>query len=176
MMLSTYRIRQKSNKYYMHIIYYCIGISITNSWLIYHRHMTQQNISRKQQYTLIQFQSLTANSLGFAGKATNSTWHSRGRPSLNSSLDEPAKKWRPTAVPLPSDDIRLDRVDHLPQFQEKQGHCRMRKTGYSYIKCWKCEIIFLLSKSKKLFYQLSYYKIIGYLLSQWYVCLFYHEP
>ena len=151
MMLSTYRIRQKSNKYYMHIIYYCIGISITNSWLIYHRHMTQQNISRKQQYTLIQFQSLTANSLGFAGKATNSTWHSRGRPSLNSSLDEPAKKWRPTAVPLPSDDIRLDRVDHLPQFQEKQGHCRMRKTGYSYIKCWKCEIIFCCLKARNCF-------------------------
>ena len=29
-------------------------------------------------------------------------------------LDEPAKKQRPPAVPLPSDDIRLDRVDHLP--------------------------------------------------------------
>ena len=51
MMLSTCRIRQKSNKYYMHIIYYCIGISITNSWFIYHRHMAQQNISKKQQYT-----------------------------------------------------------------------------------------------------------------------------
>ena len=63
MMLSTYRIRQKSNNYYMHIIYYCIGIFITNSWLIYRRHMAQQNISKKQQYTLIQFQSLIANSL-----------------------------------------------------------------------------------------------------------------
>ena len=41
MMSSTYRIRQKSNKYHMHIIYYCIGISVTNSWLIHRRHMAQ---------------------------------------------------------------------------------------------------------------------------------------
>ena len=53
MMLSTYRIRQKSNEYYMYIIYYCIGISVINSWLIYRRHMAQQNISKKQQYILI---------------------------------------------------------------------------------------------------------------------------
>ena len=46
-MLSTYRIRQKSNKHYTHIIYYCIGISVTNSWLIYRRHMAQQSISKK---------------------------------------------------------------------------------------------------------------------------------
>ena len=76
-----------------------------------------------------------------AGKAACSTSGSGGRPSLNSSLDEPAKKQRPPAVPWPSDNIRLDRVDHLPQSQEKQGRCRMCKTGYSYIKCSKCEII-----------------------------------
>ena len=151
MILSTYRIRQKSNKYYMHIIYYCIGISITNSWLIYHRHMTQQNISQKQQYTLIQFQSLIANSLGLAGKATSSTSRSRGRPSFNSWIDKPAKKRRPPAVPLPSDDIRLDKVDHLPQFQENQGLWRMCKIGYSYIKCSKCEIILCCVKAKNCF-------------------------
>ena len=151
MMLSTYRIRQKSNKYYIHIIYYCIGISVTNSWLIYRRHMAQQNISKKQQYTLIQFQSLIANSLGLAGKPTTSTSRSRARPSLNSSLDEPARKRRPPAVPLPNDDIRLDRVDHLPQFQEKQGRCRMCKTGYSYIKCSKCEIILCCVKARNCF-------------------------
>ena len=116
MMLSTYRIRQKSNIYFLHIIYYCIGISVTIPWLIYRRHMTQQNISKRQQYTLIHFQSLIANSFGLAGKATSSTSRSRGRTSLNSSLDEPAKKRRPPAVPLPSDDIHLNRVDHLPQF------------------------------------------------------------
>ena len=78
--------------------------------------MTQQNISKRQQYTLIHFQSLIANSLGLAGKASSSTSRSRGRTSLYSSLDEPAKKRRPPAVPLPSDDIHLNRVDHLPQF------------------------------------------------------------
>ena len=79
MMFSIYRIRQKSNKYYMHIIHYCVGISVTNSWLMYRRYMAQQNIPKKQQYTLIQFQSLIANSLGLAGKATSSISRSRGR-------------------------------------------------------------------------------------------------
>ena len=146
MMLSTYRIRQKSNKSYMHVIYHCIDISVTNSW-----HIAQQNISKKQQYTLIQFQSLIANSLGLAGKPTTSTSRSRGRPSLNSSLDEPARKRRPPAVPLPNDDIRLDRVDHLPQFQEKQGRFRMCKTRYSYIKCSKWEIILCFAKTRNCF-------------------------
>ena len=89
MMLSTYRIRQKSNKSYMHVIYHCIGISVTDSWLIYRMRIAQQNISKKQQYTLIQFQSLIANSLALAGKLTSSTSPSRGKPSSNSSLDEP---------------------------------------------------------------------------------------
>ena len=82
MMLSTYRIRQKSNKYHMHIIYYCISISVANSWLIYHRRIAQQNISKMQQYTLIQFQSLIASSSALEGKPTTSTSLSRGRPSL----------------------------------------------------------------------------------------------
>ena len=107
MMLSTYRIRQKSDKHYVDVIYYCIGISVKNSWLKYRRHMAQQNISKKQQYTLIQFQSLIANSLVLAGKPTSSTSRSRGKPSLNSSLDEPAKKRRPPVVPLSSYDIRF---------------------------------------------------------------------
>ena len=81
-MLSTYRIRQKSNKYYTHIIYYCISISMANSWLIYHRHMAQQTISKMQQYTSIQFQSLIASSSALEGKPTSSTSLSRGRPSL----------------------------------------------------------------------------------------------
>ena len=67
MMLSTYRIGQKSSEYHMHIIYYCTGISATNSWLIHRRHMAQQNISKKQQYTLTQLQNLIANSLCLAG-------------------------------------------------------------------------------------------------------------
>ena len=58
MMLSTYRIRQKLSKCYIHIICYCIGTSITNSWLIHHIHIVQQNIAKNQQYTLFLFQSL----------------------------------------------------------------------------------------------------------------------
>ena len=41
-----YSIRQKSNKHYMNIIYYCFGISFTNPWLIYRRHILTQHFQK----------------------------------------------------------------------------------------------------------------------------------
>ena len=41
MLLETYNVRQRTAKYYMNIFYYCIGISVNNSWLLYGRHMNQ---------------------------------------------------------------------------------------------------------------------------------------
>ena len=119
-MLSTYRIKQKSSKYYIHIIYYCVGTSITNSWLIHHRHIAQQNITKNQQYTLFQFQSLIANSLGLTEKATSITKCSRSKPSLKSSFDETIKKRMLPRVSLLIDNTCLDSIDHLPHFPEKQ--------------------------------------------------------
>ena len=75
---------------------------------------------KKQQYALIQFHILIAKSLGLAGKTTSSTSRWRGSPSPNSLLDEPGKKRRSLVVFLPGDDIRLERVDHLPQFQKSK--------------------------------------------------------
>ena len=55
MLLEVHRVRQRTLKYYIHISFYCIGISITNSWLLYRRRMQQQNISKKDQFTLLAF-------------------------------------------------------------------------------------------------------------------------
>ena len=41
MLLETYRVRQRTIKYYFHIFYYCIGISVVNSWILYRRHIEQ---------------------------------------------------------------------------------------------------------------------------------------
>lgn len=39
MLLSFYRIHCRSTKYYMHVVFYCIGVAIVNGWLLYRWHM-----------------------------------------------------------------------------------------------------------------------------------------
>ena len=48
MLLSLYRIRLRTCKYYMHMVYYCMGISITNGWLLYQRYFEQKHGSKKR--------------------------------------------------------------------------------------------------------------------------------
>ena len=47
-LLALYRIRLRTCKYYMHMIYYCMGISITNGWLLYRRYCEQKHVSNKR--------------------------------------------------------------------------------------------------------------------------------
>lgn len=39
-----YRVRHRSTKYYMHIVFYCIGVAVVNGWLPYCRHMHQKRV------------------------------------------------------------------------------------------------------------------------------------
>ena len=78
MLLSLYRIGHTSVKYYMHIVFYCIGISIVNAWLFYRRHCGQMDIPKKKQLTLLKFQAKSGYSLANAGKIHKLK---RGRPS-----------------------------------------------------------------------------------------------
>ncbi|XP_065070858.1 uncharacterized protein LOC135695640, partial [Rhopilema esculentum] len=131
MLMALYRIRLRSNKYYMHIIYYCIGVSVINGWLLYRRHCMQLGIPSKDELTLIQFQSMVANALTLAGKSTQPR---RGRPSIT---PPPKKKTKCHAVATPINDVRFDNVGHIPDFEEKQQRCRYCPKGYSAVKCVK---------------------------------------
>lgn len=81
MLLSMYRIRHRSTKYYMHIVFYCIGVAVVNGWLLYRQHMTQKNVPAKNHMSLLSFQSEIALSLCKAGKTSGETARPRGRPS-----------------------------------------------------------------------------------------------
>ena len=94
MLLSLYRIRQRTNKFYFHIVYYLFGISVTNGWLLYHRHQNQKSISEKDQLSMLEFQTDISNGLQSAGKLAPASRRSRGRPSLNTTVEEPSKKFR----------------------------------------------------------------------------------
>ena len=61
MVLSLYRIHERTNKF--HIVYYLLGISVTNGWLLYHRHQNQKSIPQKNQLSMLEFQTVIANDL-----------------------------------------------------------------------------------------------------------------
>ena len=154
MLLSMYRIRHRSTKYYMYIVFYCIGVAVVNGWLLYRRHMTQKNVPAKNHMSLLSFQSEIAVSLCKAGKTSGETARPRGRPSSTSPVPAPAtssKKRKAASVPNPNKDVQFDQCGHFPEFQEKQQQCRYCKTGYSHVKCFKCEVHLCLVKSRNCF-------------------------
>ena len=85
MLLSLYRIRHRSTKYYMHIVFYCIGVAVVNGWLLYRRHMDQKNVPAKNQLCLLKFQADLAASLCKAGKICGEAVRQRGRTIFNSA-------------------------------------------------------------------------------------------
>ena len=154
MLLAMYRVRHRSTKYYMHIVFYCIGVAVVNGWLLYRRHMHQKKVPQKKHMPLISFQSAIAASLCQAGKTSAGAARSRGRPSSSSPtpVDMPgSKKRKSSSVPNPVEDVRLDQCGHFPVYEEKQQRCRLCKTGYSHLKCCKCEVHLCLVKPRNCF-------------------------
>ena len=45
MLMSLYRIELGSKKWYIHVVYYCIGVAVTTSWVLYKRHCSQNGIT-----------------------------------------------------------------------------------------------------------------------------------
>ena len=112
MLMALYRIKLGTKKWYFHLVYYCINVAIVNAWLLYKRHCQQDNVTRKNMMQLLEFQSRIAESLLREKKVI------RGRPKSDTTSLPPKRK-KSAAVHVPSDEIRLDNVAHLPRFTEK---------------------------------------------------------
>ena len=154
MLLALYRIKLGTRKWYMHIVYYCIGVSIVNAWLIYRRHCEQKKIAKKNVLPLLKFQIQIANSLLQAGKVGKQTPQGkRGRPSLSPVPDtDGTSKRQRSSVAIPQNDIRFDQVGHFPLFADKQQRCRLCKKGYSRVECSKCHVHLCLVKDRNCFH------------------------
>lgn len=70
MLLALYRITVGTKKWYMHIVYHCIGLCIVNSWLCYRCHCEQKGVPKKDVLSLLHFQTRIANGLVFSNKST----------------------------------------------------------------------------------------------------------
>ncbi len=146
MLLSLYRICQRSVKYYMHIFYYCLGVSVSKWWLLYRRHSEQKG--NKHQLSLLKFKTQISYSLLQTGKCSAAK---RGRPSSQENDFGHRKRGRQPVTPTPSVDICKDKVGHFPCFMEKQQRCHYCKTGYASIQCSKCKVHLCLVKKRDCF-------------------------
>lgn len=153
MLMSMYRIRHRSTKYYMHMAFYCIGGAVVNGWLLYCRHLTQKNVPLKNHMSLLMFQTEIAVGLCNARKSSASAARPRGRPSSTFPVPPatPSRKRKATSTPNPTRDVQFDQCGHFPVFQEKQQRCQHCKTGYSHLKCCKCEVHLCLVKCRNCF-------------------------
>ena len=73
----------------MDIVYYCMGVAITNGWLIYRRYCNQNKIPKKKQMDLCTFQSRIAKALLLGNKEKQT--QKRGHPSTITN-DKPFAK------------------------------------------------------------------------------------
>ena len=126
MLISLYRIKLGTRKWYHHIVYYCISVAVINGWILYKRHVTQNGVDKKRIMYLLDFQSRIAGSLLQEKKMV---------------LVVVSRTQHPESVgaPMPADEIRYDCVDHFPVFEDKQMRCKNCCNGSSFAKCNKCD-------------------------------------
>ena len=109
MLLSLYRICLGTRKWYMHIVYYCLGISVVNGWLLYRRHSGQRHIDKNNVISLLKFQSQVANALIRSGKAPAQTKY--GRPLSSSPVVERQQKHHSASAAVPCNDIKKTKLN-----------------------------------------------------------------
>ena len=95
-LMSLYCIKLRTKKWYMHLVYYCIGLLITNGWLLCKRHALQSQVKKTDPMSLLNFQSWIALIL----MQENKVVAKRGHPRSNNTPNVQKKsKSNPTFLP-----------------------------------------------------------------------------
>jgi hypothetical protein len=124
MLIELCRVPLKFRCWYLRPFGYVLDLCTVNSWLVYRRETNDIKTSLKA------FRGSITNALMTAGKRT------AGRPSAESS-PQPQKKQR---VVIAVQDARFDNLDHWPD-DGRKGRCRYCPTGFSTIRCLKCNLV-----------------------------------
>ena len=146
MMLSLYRVKLKSRKWYFQIFFYALKVAVTNAWLLYRRHEGQRGTPGRRQLKLLDFQSQIAYDLVNVG--TKTALVKRGRPtSIRFNTPEP-KKRKTSGLLVPSGEARYDQIGHFPMHAENHNRCRRYPTGQTAVMCSKCLIHLCFTKDR----------------------------
>lgn len=152
-LISLYRIFIRARKWTLRMIDHSIDLAITNSWLEYMRDAKALNLPKKNTLDLIHFRQHVAQALIFSNQSRQKK---RGRPSTEDSPVPSPCTSRPRlhTEQRPIDDVRRDRVDHLPGFDDskdgqrcKNGKCQMKTHFY----CEKCNVHLCITKKRNCF-------------------------
>ena len=86
MLIGTLPVAIRPRRWYLRIIFYLIDLFLSNSWLLYRRHLTQ--IQEKKYMSLLNFRAQSADSLIKVSKPADLTSRKRGKPSLEDAEEE----------------------------------------------------------------------------------------
>ena len=150
MLISLYRIKVKTKRWYNQVFWHLIDICKVNGWNLYRRHFVQINAPGEKMLSLCQFSNNLGASLMYSNKVV--TGSQRGRPSkrkgsIGENSRKPSKK---AVVATPYNDIRYDNTGHWPEAVEKKERCRHCQ-AYSRTKCTKCKLSLCLLKERNCF-------------------------
>ncbi|KAK3517802.1 hypothetical protein QTP70_018965 [Hemibagrus guttatus] len=138
-LISLYRTDIRSRKWTLRMYTH----AFVNSWLEYRRDKEFQGITEQYNLDLLHFKMNVAEALVRAGKLQGA--RKRGRPSWSPSL--PLQKepvWRSSAERRPTEDVRTDMTDHMPNYDrcKEATRCKFPKcTGKTRVYCDKCKVI-----------------------------------
>ncbi|KAM7282123.1 piggyBac transposable element-derived protein 3 [Ixodes scapularis] len=152
-LLSLYRIKIRSRKWTLRVLFHFVDIAICNAWLEYLR--DNEGIPRTKLMDLMHFRLQVAE--GLIKAVPNA--RKRGRPSLE-NLDlqaaEATKVLKKPRMSRPCADSRYDCVDHWPEArnQAKPSRCKLENCkGRSRIFCKKCAVPLCLTKERNCFFR-----------------------
>ncbi|KAF9808607.1 hypothetical protein SFRURICE_019765 [Spodoptera frugiperda] len=132
-LLGYYRIQIRSKKFYHRIFFHMIDMMTVNAWLLYRRTLADSD----PYLPLADFKCAVAEGLSQTNKP--STSGKRGRPSYELENAIEAKKLRGPIAIMPSRDVRLDQIDHMPVWTTRQ-RCKVPEcNGRSHVECQKCK-------------------------------------
>ncbi|XP_063878299.1 piggyBac transposable element-derived protein 2-like isoform X1 [Scylla paramamosain] len=143
-LVSYYRTKLKSKKYYMRFFFHFLDMVTVNCWLLYRRDGRSLEIPPKKQIDLLDFRAEVAEGVLKCKKDTTRTKSRRSSSDVEKKLLAKKKKGR--VAPTPAKDIRMDSVGHWPIPSERQRckhpGCKNKAT----IKCSKCQVHLCLNK------------------------------
>lgn len=149
-LLSYYRMSFRSKRYYMRLVFHMIDITVINCWLLYRRAADKADIPMRKQNSLSHFKLRLSKSLMIAGKQMNPA--KRGRPSSAVKAFKDRKRKGKATKPIPEENVRLDGVDHLPDYAEVRGTCKMPGcTARVLVFCHKCNVHLCFERSRNCF-------------------------
>jgi hypothetical protein len=150
MYFALYKLPSRARRWYFPIFCYLIGISLTNSWLLYKRDCEALGVSQEIE-TSKKFRLLVCEGLAAGSQAA------RGRPSLDNSLSK--VRVRQPVADRPGDELRTDGLQHWPQITDK-GRCRYCQMLCRFI-CSKCNCRLCLVPDRNCFTQFHCQKKIS---------------